>query len=221
MTRTVCHYNQTAVSLFTNLSSINSTFSFTLARAISSFHLCCSASSRDLLRLEMVCWSSLFSLLILSTSAGVNFWFCSWCWRLSRSCFRTSRWLPKKKKIRKVIWFMYWFLYFYDPHHFSLTDLHWSVVNWGTKRGCLCWCVIFNSMCMLHAHACADLVKNWLTVLVRQNTSLPVFTSVLKLIFQFGSFVLQVGFKRLQAALITLELLEVCLQLHPFHPFGH
>lgn len=73
-------------------------------------------------------------------------------------------------------------------------------------------------MCML---ACADLVKNWLTVLVRQNTSLPVFTGVLKLIFQFGSFVLQVGFKRLQAALITLELLEVCLQLHPFHPFGH
>lgn len=98
MSCTVRDYNQTAVPLSTNLSSISSTFSFTLARAISSFHLCCSASSRDLLRLEMVCWSSLFSLLILSTSAGVNFWFCSWCWRSSRSCFRTSRWLTKKEK---------------------------------------------------------------------------------------------------------------------------
>lgn len=77
-----------------HLNHTYSTFSFTLARAISSFHLCCSASSRDLLRLEMVCWSSLFSLLIRSTSAGVNFWFCrrrcsSFC-----SCFRDSRWLP-------------------------------------------------------------------------------------------------------------------------------
>lgn len=79
----------------------NNTFSFTLARAISSFHLCCSASSRDLLRLEMVCWSSLFSLLILSTSAGVNFWFCNCCCSSSCSCFRHSRWLTGKKMIGK------------------------------------------------------------------------------------------------------------------------
>lgn len=73
------------------------TFSFNLARAISSFHLCCSAFSRDSLRLEMVCWSSLFSLLILSTSAGVNFWFCKSTCSSFLSCFRLSRWLTKTR----------------------------------------------------------------------------------------------------------------------------
>lgn len=82
---------QSAIKCSKHTSGEWRTFSLTLARAISSFHLCCSASSRDLLRLVMVCWSSLFSLLILSTSAGVNFWFCSWTCRASRSCFRDSR----------------------------------------------------------------------------------------------------------------------------------
>lgn len=76
------------------------TVSLALARAISSFHMCCSACSRLLLRLLMVCCSSLFSQLILSMSAGVNFWVDKMCWSRDSSCFRVSTCSPTQDKKR-------------------------------------------------------------------------------------------------------------------------
>lgn len=88
---------QSAANCCDHISREWGTFSFTLARAISSLHFCSSASSRDFLRVLMFCWSSSLFLLIFSTSAGVNFWFCSWTCSASRSCFRDARWLTVKK----------------------------------------------------------------------------------------------------------------------------
>ena len=55
------------------------------------------------------------------------------------------------------------------------------------------------------------LLNNWLNV---------ICTSSLLLITQFWIFALQVCFKGIQAASITLEFLQVCLQLHSCHPLG-
>lgn len=65
------------------------------------------------------------------------------------------------------------------------------------------------------------LLKIWLTDKASWSTLLSIFTGVLQLIIKFWSFILQVGFKGLQADWITLELLEICLPLHSLHPLVH
>lgn len=46
-------------------------------------------------------------------------------------------------------------------------------------------------------------------------------TSVVQLIVQIRCFALQVCFKGFQIAQVALQLLQVGLQLHLFHPFSH
>ena len=133
---------------FRKIRGFTGTFSFTLARAISSFHLCCSESSRLLLILVRVCWSSLFSLLILSTSAGVNFWFFRRCCSSSCSCFRDSRWLAAKwQRQRNMVFrssclinrffsfcFSWWLANSFQVHYRPLLVVAMQYILTGTRK---------------------------------------------------------------------------------------